>query len=29
MSGEGDLDVEQRREWPEWAIEVKRHAHGR
>jgi hypothetical protein len=28
MSGETDVDREQRREWPEWAEEVKREAHG-
>jgi len=28
MSGDRDLDVEQRREWPEWAAKIKQYAHG-
>jgi hypothetical protein len=28
MSGDAQVDVEQRREWPEWAMKVKRHAFG-
>jgi hypothetical protein len=28
MSGDAEVDVEQRREWPEWAMEVKEYAHG-
>jgi hypothetical protein len=29
MSGEADVsNLEQRREWPEWAMKVKRYAHG-
>jgi hypothetical protein len=28
MSGETEVDLEQRREWPEWAEEIKRETHG-
>ena len=28
MSGDAEVDVEQRREWPKWATEVKEYAFG-
>ncbi|WP_321112675.1 glycoside hydrolase 5 family protein [Halorussus salinisoli] len=28
MSGDAEVEVDQRREWPEWAAKVKRHAFG-
>ncbi|UPV76518.1 glycoside hydrolase (plasmid) [Halorussus limi] len=28
MSGDAQIDVEQRREWPQWAAKVKKHAFG-